>query len=198
MTMHLMSGHTQSCGCKPRQNSDRVADTNGKMVRPDGYWSWKAIQNRCYTKSASSYHKYGGRGIKVCDRWLGPGGLANFLSDMGPRPSKKHSVGRNHPDANYGPDSCKWETAFEQGQNKRNARMLTLNGRTQSITTWNRELGLAKGGLHDRLRKDWTVERALSTPGPFRVPAPAGIKPTDSRCVNQGPIIVFGPGGWLL
>jgi hypothetical protein len=137
---------------------------DGKMVRPDGYWSWKSIQSRCYCKSDDNYKKYGAKGIRVCERWLGQGGLANFLADMGPKPSPKHSVGRAKSTDNYGPDTCKWETPLEQGQNKSNANLLTHEGRTMTISAWTRELGLATGGLRLRLNRGWTIHEALSTP----------------------------------
>lgn len=134
------------------------------MVRPDGFYSWKSLQSRCYCQSDPNYKKYGARGITVCERWRGAGGLANFLADMGPRPTKKHSVGRAKSTDNYSPETCKWETPLEQGQNKSNANLLTHNGRTMTMAAWTRELGLAPGNLRLRLNRGWSVHKALSTP----------------------------------
>lgn len=185
-TMHIRSGHTKSCGCIPRQNSDRVLDKKtGKMVRPDGFWSWKSIQSRCYTKSDPNYKRYGARGITVCDRWLGKGGLKNFLDDMGPRPSKSHSVGSKDFRIGYTPANCKWETPIEQGANKRNSRMFTHNGKTQHLTAWERDLGLCLGSLRLRLNRGWKLHEALSTPRLGRAPVASGMKPETTGCVNQ-------------
>lgn len=164
-TMHLRSGHTKSCGCIPRQNSDRVMNEEGEMVRPDGYHSWKAIQSRCYSKSDSSYPRYGGAGITMCDRWRGKDGLKNFLADMGPRPSPEHSVGRIDWRGNYCPENCEWQDHIEQGRNKKNTYWLTLGNKTQGVRDWERELGLAVGGLRARLRRGWPLEQALTLPG---------------------------------
>lgn len=163
-TNHLRFDHVKSCGCIPRQNSERVVGEGGKMVRPDGYWSWKSIQSRCYCESDPNYKNYGARGIKMCDRWRGPGGLANFLADMGPKPTPDHSVGRQKNDVGYCPENCRWETDLEQAANTRQMRMLTCNGKTQHIAAWARELGLNVGGIHLRLRRGWSIEKALSTP----------------------------------
>lgn len=73
------------------------------------------MQNRCYNKDASGYSRYGGRGIRVCPRWLE---FENFISDMGPRPSPKHSVHRKDNDGPYSPKNCCWATTKEQSQNK--------------------------------------------------------------------------------
>ncbi len=186
ITMHIRSGHTKSCGCIPRQNSDRVINGNGKLVRPDGYWSWKAMQSRCYCQGDSNYKKYGARGITVCRRWRGKGGLSNFLKDMGPRPSPDHSVGRRTGNCNYSPETCKWETPLEQGANKRNANVLTHGGKSMHITAWTRELGLKTGSLRLRLNRGWSVHKALSTPRLGGAPADTGMKPMPTGCMNQG------------
>lgn len=168
-TNHLRFDHVRSCGCIPRQNSERVLK-EGKLVRPDGYHSWKAIQSRCYCESDENYRKYGAKGITVCDRWRGLGGLANFLADMGPKPSPRHSIDRIKSTDNYSPETCRWATPLEQGQNKRNANLLTHNGKTQTMAAWTRELGLATGNLRLRLNRGWTVHEALSTPRLGKVP----------------------------
>jgi len=74
---------------------------------------------RCTSKTWVDYPHYGGRGIKVCKRWLGKHGFDNFLVDMGRRPSKKHSLDRRDNDGNYEPQNCRWATQSEQMQNTR-------------------------------------------------------------------------------
>lgn len=161
----LRLGRIKSCGCLPRQNSERVLDpVSGKMVRPPGYGSWTAMKSRCYCKADDSYHKYGAKGITVCDRWLGADGLKNFLTDMGPKPSPHHSVGRKDWRLGYTPENCEWQTSIEQGLYKSNSRMFTHNGKTQCLTAWERELGLAIGSLRLRLKRGWSLHKALSTP----------------------------------
>ncbi len=83
---------------------------------------------------------------------------------MGPRPSKEHSIDRRNSDGDYEPDNCYWATRLEQNNNKRNVHPVTFNGQTKTITDWGRYLGGNDVLIHIRLRRGWTMERALSTP----------------------------------
>jgi hypothetical protein len=78
---------------------------------------WRRIRRRCYSPQFHCYARYGGRGIKVCDRWQD---FINFLADMGPRPSSKHTVERINNDGDYEPSNCKWATMAEQNKNRSN------------------------------------------------------------------------------
>ena len=89
----------------------------------------RGMIDRCYNKNCISYPKYGGIGRKVCDRWLGKEGFANFVKDIGPRPSPLHSVDRYpDPHGNYEPNNTRWATAKEQARNKINSSVFTENG----------------------------------------------------------------------
>ena len=74
---------------------------------------------RCSIPTMRNYADYGGRGIRVCDRWQGPDGLKNFITDMGPKPSPRHTLERGDNDGNYEPGNCCWATPQEQERNKR-------------------------------------------------------------------------------
>jgi len=79
------------------------------------------LNNRCKNPKNPEYHRYGGRGIKVCDRWGGVNGYKNFLEDLGERPSLDYSIDRfpNNNTGNYEKNNCRWATEPEQQRNKR-------------------------------------------------------------------------------
>jgi hypothetical protein len=88
---------------------------------PSEYTCWAAMHGRCYRTDHVSYHHYGGRGIKVCDRWhySHTHGFANFLADMGPRPKGTQIDRFPDVDGNYEPGNCRWATPLQQASNKR-------------------------------------------------------------------------------
>lgn len=127
------------------------------------WFAWRSMRTRCRDPKCKAYHLYGGRGITVCDRWVGESGFANFLTDMGEPPSKLHSIDR-FPDknGNYEPGNCRWATRTEQGNNTRRNIMMTFQGRTQTMTQWANEIGVKPNTLLKRLRSGWSHEKALS------------------------------------
>jgi len=128
------------------------------------WFVWYSMIKRCTDPCTTYYEYYGGRGITVCDRWAGENGLSNFMEDMGPRPSKGHSIDRINNDAGYYPENCKWATRAEQARNKRSTRLLTYGGRTLCMEDWAKEIGISPYTIGSRLRVyGWTVEKALTT-----------------------------------
>ena len=110
-----VNGKTRSCGCK---NVEKFIERNTKhgMYKSSEYGIRKNMVNRCYNPKNKRYPNYGGRGIKVCDRWLES--FENFYEDMGHRPSNKHSIDRIDNNGNYEPDNCRWADNIIQNRNK--------------------------------------------------------------------------------
>jgi hypothetical protein len=112
----LQRGTTVTCGC--REGRARV-DPPGWPRREDHalYTTWRGMRERCQYLKHVAYDRYGGRGIRVCERW--DGDFRAFVEDMGPKPTAQHSIDRIDPDGNYEPSNCRWATASEQNSNKR-------------------------------------------------------------------------------
>lgn len=119
---------------------------------------------RCNSPKARGYRHWGGRGIKVCDRWQGRDGFANFLADLGERPSRQHSIDRIDNNGNYEPDNCRWATSKEQANNRRDNHLIAHDGITLNATQWADRTGLKRVTIRQRLRNGWTPEEALTTP----------------------------------
>jgi len=123
--------------------------------------SYSAMINRCYRKKDKCFHLYGGRGIKVCERWKNS--FAAFYEDMGPRPFK-HSIDRINNDGNYEPSNCRWVKNIIQSNNRRSNRLISYNGKTQTISEWSRDLNINKSVIKNRLDRGDSIEFALSKP----------------------------------
>jgi hypothetical protein len=149
----LNRGEIVSCGCKKKEilGSHR---THGMKKSPE-WRSWESAISRCNNPNHTSFPHYGGRGISVCDRWRHS--FEAFYADMGKRPSPKHSLDR-FPDqnGNYEPGNCRWATWTEQANNKRNNRLITIEGRTQTVPEWSRESGVSQSCLFQRLARGWS------------------------------------------
>lgn len=115
---------------------------------------------RCNDAGHHAYPDYGGRGIKVCDRWLT---FENFLADMGLPPQKGLTLDRfPDNDGNYEPGNVRWATKKEQANNRRSSRILAFDGESMTIAQWEDRQGFRRGLINTRLQDGWTVERAIT------------------------------------
>lgn len=157
----LRNGNTRSCGCLSKEVSSRISYKHGKSHTKE-HNVWRKMIGRCSNPNVQKYHCYGGRGINVCERWTNSSGFVNFLSDMGERPSDKHSIDRIDNNGNYEPSNCKWVT--NQHRNKRTNRVLTLNGESKCMAEWSEITGIRGATILTRLKLGWSEEKAITTP----------------------------------
>lgn len=125
-------------------------------------WSaWNAMIRRCKYPSMDRYYRYGGRGIKIYQRWLDS--FQAFLDDVGYAPSKKHSIDRIDNNGDYIPDNVRWATNSEQLKNSTKARFITFNKKTLNICDWAKETGINRQTIQMRLDVyNWSIEKALT------------------------------------
>ena len=160
----LRTGNTLSCGCLAAEGMHR---THGRSRTPT-HVVWSHMLARCRNKRLKCWKNYGGRGIKVCDRWQGREGFRHFLDDMGERPSPQHSIERTDVNGDYEPSNCVWATAVAQSNNRRNNHRVTHNGETRTFSEWGRISAISPQLIRTRyVRYGWDFERALRTPPLF-------------------------------
>lgn len=158
---NLKSQHTQSCGCLQRELTGRANRKHG-MARHPLYRVWRQMNERCHREGAANYKWYGARGIYVCERWRRS--FEAFRDDMGTRPPG-HWIEREDNDGPYSPENCSWKRPADQARNTSRNRFVTFQGRTQTVSDWERELNLRSDCLGKRLRSGKTVEEAMSIRG---------------------------------
>ncbi len=125
------------------------------------YSTWYNMHQRCENPHAHGYENYGGRGVKVCSRWSGKHGFANFVVDMSPRPINT-TLDRINSDGDYEQSNCRWADAAMQGLNRRNTRTYTVKGTTKSIPVWAKEVGVAPQTIVDRIAHGFPPEVVLA------------------------------------
>lgn len=146
-----------SCGCV-KTESARASLSKNRLLK-DGLhgmsqtseWViWSKMKDRCLNPNCPKFHRYGGRGIKVCDRWLNS--FETFFEDMGPRPSSRHSIDRINNDGNYEPGNCRWALSLVQSRNTSFNVNISINGVTLCVTDWCSTLGFPRWKVYELIR----------------------------------------------
>ena len=151
----------KSCGCEIGIRGAKTRTTNGSHRNPE-YSCWLSLRARCNRKTDPNYSKYGGRGITVCSRWNDS--FTDFLKDIGPRPSKQHTIDRIDNNKGYSPDNCRWATKKEQSRNMRNNVRLLFDGDKLTIREWSEKLGISSQTLWSRYRAGKSILEILTVP----------------------------------
>jgi hypothetical protein len=156
----MRGGKTQSCGCYQRQRTSEASRKHPQSTTPL-YVVWRWMIARCSDPLNKSYRRYGGRGIKVCDRWLDS--YDAFLADMGPRPAD-HVLDRIDTDGPYAPENCRWATHTVSCRNRGVCIYLDYEGERWHLYDLAERFGIKPNTLRWRVRHGMTVEEAVSQP----------------------------------
>jgi hypothetical protein len=163
----LRSGRAYSCGCTKKTNIAKALTTHGqsgghtKGRRTAEYRIWGLMVNRCHNPKNPAYPDYGGRGIMVCERWRT---FENFFADMGPRPSKRHTIDRTNNSKGYEPGNVRWATMKEQANNTRGNRIIEHAGLRMTLAQWAQHTGIRGNTIARRIDSGVPAALAMSTP----------------------------------
>ncbi|MGW0579225.1 hypothetical protein ACWD25_25405 [Streptomyces sp. NPDC002920] len=156
----LRNGESKSCGCL---KAELLAARNHRHGHAGTrlYKIWQGMLKRCTNPSDRNFHKYGGRGITVCERWTS---FENFHTDMAGGYADDLTLDRINPEGNYELGNCRWATQKEQQRNRTNNRLVSYEGSTRTLAEWCEQLDLPYRAIMQRLLAGWSVERAFNTP----------------------------------
>lgn len=153
---NILSGRRKACSssCGRTQHGHAVAKS-----KPQTYTAWTSMRQRCYNQLHKAYPSYGGRGIKICERWIHS--YTNFLTDMGEPTALGLTLERKDNNGDYTPDNCIWATTKEQNRNQRTRAWLDINGERKPVWQWAEETNQPASTIYSRMRKGWTGQEVL-------------------------------------
>ncbi len=157
-TGNLQSKSVRSCGCLQKEAIAATVTTHGKSGTPT-YNIWKTIKQRTTNPKNTDYKNYGAKGIGISDEWNGS--FEAFSSDMGPRPSEKHSVERKNNKLGYHASNCFWATPTEQANNKTTNVRYAFGGKQKTVAEIAAKVGVNYEALRRRLIKGQIAENAV-------------------------------------
>lgn len=165
----LTSKQTESCGCAALEAST-IKNTKHGLWKHRLHGTWRSMKERCYNPNHDAYHRYGGRGITVCERWHK---VEYFISDNDQLALPGTTIDRKDNDLPYSPGNCRWVTRRAQANNRDNNIVLEFRGKTKTVAEWAKELQMFEPTLRKRiLQCGWSVEKALTTPVRERAGSP--------------------------
>jgi hypothetical protein len=155
---NVKSGLSTSCGCVKLKGNNTKHGGKGTRL----YNIWKSMRERCNNPNTTNHSIYYDRGIKVCPDWNDFSVFKNWALSNGYE--ENLTIDRIDGNKGYMPSNCRWATYLEQNNNTRNVKTITINGKAQSYSTWERELGFSRGLISSRIKKGWSIEKTLTTP----------------------------------
>jgi hypothetical protein len=166
----LRAGRNKSCGCASPKFVSEDRKKHG-LCATRTYKIWLGMRARCSERAVGKSRRlYFLKGIRVCERWRD---YLTFLQDMGEAPLG-HSIDRIDGTKGYEPGNCRWATIIEQANNTSANKLITFDGKKQTLAAWAKELAIKQNTLCYRLLRGWTVERALKQTTQKRAPRRAG------------------------
>lgn len=156
VTKTCLNGRTGSCGCLNRELMRNEKMTHN-MTRTTSYNIWSSMKSRCYNQKNHKYKNYGARGIIVCESWRIS--FENFLSDMGQRPTKNHSIERINNNGPYSKENCRWATLREQHFNKTKTVLISYNGNQYTTEDIAKLTNSNAQNIGLRIRRGWPIEK---------------------------------------
>lgn len=162
-SMNLLSGDVKSCGCNRHTGKWNLKHGHAKHGGGSKmYYVWTGMLARCGNPKTSNYHRYGGRGIRVCARWKKS--FINFLRDMGQKPFGT-SLDRIDNNGNYCPANCRWATRLVQANNTSRNKYVIHDGMRLTYSQWAKRLGISTTAFWMRINtRMWSIKRAINTP----------------------------------
>ena len=160
----LRSGQTKSCGCIFKQmNATRWYRHGESHTRLHNLWC--GMLQRCYDTNGKEYHRYGGRGIGVCEEWLVYENFRDWAKSTGYDESASFgecTLDRVDNDGNYEPSNCRWISLSEQFINRGNQYTVTYRGETLTVSQWSKKVGIEYRTLLYRIKKGWDLDKAFT------------------------------------
>ena len=155
----LVNGKIISCGCLRREKIKQTL-TIHDMSKTSEFYAWKSIVQRCYNLKNPDYGLYGGKGIKMGDRWKDS--FENFYDDMGEKPSDKHVLGRIDKDSDFEPSNCEWMTRKELNRSGGNVKTLTIDDKIRTMVEWSKISGIKRSTIWARINTyGWSPKEAV-------------------------------------
>lgn len=158
----LRHGNTRSCGCYAHDRTIEANVTHGAFGTPL-YRTYANMKNRCYNPNYYLFQHYGGKGIALCQEWLGEHGFENFRDWATANGYQSGlSIDRIDNSLGYSPTNCRWVDMVAQQNNRTNNRMITANGATHTMAEWSRISGIQYGTIQSRLARGWDETDAVT------------------------------------
>lgn len=128
-------------------------------LRTKEYGAWVKMKDRCHRATDKNYHRYGAKGIRVCDEWRND--FVKFFEHIGPCPYPDMSIDRINNSKGYEPGNVRWATRKQQSANRSNCRYIEHNGQRMTIAEWADHLGIPRRTLYNRMDFGCTIEQAI-------------------------------------